>query len=268
MNNLRHILLIPLLAALMSSCVMRKNINYLQEGKGIPEYTDSIAFADYTLQRGDYVYVRINSIDQEIVTLFNGPIANNDIAQFNSDDAVARLYLYLVEEDGCIDYPYIGKIPVVGKTLRETKHILTEKLGEMIQDFSLDVRLANRSFSIIGEAGSGRYNIPREKTTIFEALAMSGDLKLYSKRNKVQLIRQTPDGAVVKTFDLRAKSIIDSEYYYIQPGDVLYIPFQDAKYWGAQNFTGVLSVTIATVSFGLFIYSIVNSIVKTTTATP
>lgn len=97
---------------------------------------------------------------------------------------------------------------------------------------------------------------------------MSGDLKLYSKRNKVQLIRQTPDGAVVKTFDLRAKSIIDSEYYYIQPGDVLYIPFQDAKYWGAQNFTGVLSVTIATVSFGLFIYSIVNSIVKTTTATP
>lgn len=264
MKSYRNILLYITLVAIFSSCVMSKKLNYLQDGKNVPVYNDSIAFEDYTLQRGDYLYIHVNSVEKEVAQIFNGSINNNGIQQFNADNAVARLYLYLVDEDDCIDYPYVGRIPVAGKTVREVKHILTDSLSTMLKHYSVDVRLSNRSFSIIGEAGSGRYNIPREKTTIFEALAMCGDLSLYSKRNKIQLIRQTPDGAIVKTFDLRAKTIIDSEYYYIQPGDVIYVPFQDAKYWGAQNFAGILSVTVATVSFGMFIYSIVNSIIQAT----
>ena len=124
------------------------------------------------------------------------------------------------------------------------------------------MRLSNRTFSIIGESGAGRYTIPREKLTIFEALAMSGDLSFYAKRSNIQIIRQTENGTVVKTFDIRTKSIIDSEFYYIQPNDVIYVPFQNAKYVGASNFTNVISLVFTTVSFGMFIYSIVNSIIK------
>ena len=140
--------------------------------------------------------------------------------------------------------------------------MLEEKLDGMLQGYSVDIRLANRSFSIIGESGSGRYNIPREQLTIFEALAMSGDLSLYANRKEVHLIRQTAEGTEVKVFDLRSKSIIDSEYYYVQPNDVIYIPFDSAKHWGANHFTSVLSMTFATVSFGLFVYSVVNTIIK------
>ena len=91
---------------------------------------------------------------------------------------------------------------------------------------------------------------------------MSRDLSLYANRKDVHVIRQTPDGTKVMRFDLRSKSIIDSEFYYIQPNDVIYIPFDGAKHWGANHFTSVLSMTFATVSLGLFVYSIVDAILK------
>lgn len=247
---------------LLSSCVMSKKINYLQEGCGIAMYNDSVSFDDYMLQRGDYIYIHINAIDVEMAEMFNGNISLANMSYVASDNSSSRLYLYLVEEDNCIDYPYVGKVEVVGKTLRDVKLLLEDKLDGMLQGFSVDVRLANRSFSIIGESLSGRYNMPREQLTIYEALAMSGDLSLYANRKDVHLIRQTPEGTKVKRFDLRSKTIIDSEYYYIQPNDVIYIPFDSAKHWGASHFTSVLSMSFATVSFGLFVYSIVDTIIK------
>ena len=262
MRKVKYIYMLSVLVMLFSSCVMSKKINYLQEGSGIPNYNDSVSFDDYKLQRGDYVYIHVNAIDKEMADMFNGNISLNNMYNLTPDNSTARLYLYLVDENDCIDYPYVGPIKVVGETLREVKLLLEEKLDGMLQGYSVDIRLANRSFSIIGESGSGRYNIPREQLTIFEALAMSGDLSLYANRKEVHLIRQTAEGTKVKVFDLRSKSIIDSEYYYVQPNDVIYIPFESAKHWGANHFTSVLSMTFATVSFGLFVYSIVNTIIK------
>ncbi len=262
MKNAKFIYILSLLVLMLSSCVMSKKINYLQEGNHVPIYNDSVLFNDYKVQCGDYIYIRVNAIDMEVADMFNGNISINNMASMTPDNSTARLYLYLVEEDNCIDYPYVGRVDVAGKSLREVKLLLEERLDGMLQGYSVDVRLANRSFSIIGESGTGRYNIPREQLTIYEALAMSGDLSLYANRKEVHLIRQTSEGTKVMKFDLRSKSIIDSEYYFIQPNDVIYIPFDSAKHWGANHFTSVLSMTFATVSFGLFVYSVVNTIVK------
>ena len=249
------------IVAVFSSCVTSKKVNYLQQRDNLPSYVDSVEFQDYQLQKGDYLNIIVSTLDQKSMKLFNG--SNQSVnTNFNSDDSYSRLYLYMVGEDGCIDYIYVGKIPVLGKTLREVKNIIEDKLKNQLDSYSVEVRLSNRTFSIIGESGAGRYTIPREKLTIFEALAMSGDLSFYAKRSNIQIIRQTENGTVVKTFDIRTKSIIDSEFYYIQPNDVIYVPFQNAKYVGASNFTNVISLVFTTVSFGMFIYSIVNSIIK------
>ena len=173
MKKIKYLYMLSVLVMLFSSCVMSKKINYLQEGSGIPNYNDSVSFDDYKLQRGDYIYIRVNAIDKEMADMFNGNISLNNMYNLTPDNSTARLYLYLVDENDCIDYPYVGNIEVVGKTLREVKLMLEEKLDGMLQGYSVDIRLANRSFSIIGESGSGRYNIPREQLTIFEALAMS-----------------------------------------------------------------------------------------------
>ena len=87
---------------------------------------------------------------------------------------------------------------------------------------------------------------------------MSGDLDLYAKRQEVHVIRQTDKGTEVYKFDIRSESIIDSEYYYIQPNDVIYIPFSDARFVGANNISGTLSLIFSTLSFGLLIYSLIT----------
>lgn len=265
---LRLIAMVVGVSALLSSCVLSKKVNYLQESDKLPEYSDTLKFEDYKLQRGDYLYVKVSSIDPEASEMFNGFSNQYGGGMYgnylNSDNSTSRLYMYLVDEDDCIEYPYVGKIKVVDLTLRDVKLLLEDALKEMLTGYSVDVRLANRSFSIIGEAGSGKYTITREKMTIFEALAMSGDLAMYANRSKIQIIRQTSKGTVVKTFDIRTRSIIDSEFYYIQPNDVIYVPFTDEKVMGADHVTSVISITMTTISFGLFIYSIVNSIIEAT----
>ena len=238
-----------------------KRLNYLQTGYGIPTYADSIAYEDYKLQKGDYVYIRIYSPNPDDLTTYNGYSSsspNQNRLSETTDNATSRLYLYLVTEDGSINYPYVGKLQVLGLTMRQVKFLLEDVLRESISAFSVDVKLSNRSFSILGESGSGRYAIPKEKLTIFQALAMSGDMSLYAKRSKIQIIRQTETGTVVKTFDLRSQSIINSEYYYIQPNDVIYVPFDNAKFFGVSHFTGILSLTVSTVSFVLLIYGLIK----------
>lgn len=262
MKQYKKILLYLLLVVVFSSCVTTKKINYLQTRDGIPQYVDTVSYVDYKLQKGDYLYIRVKTLNAEDYVTFNGNINVYGQSQMTSDNSVERLYLYLIGEDDCIDYPYIGKVKVAGDDLRGVKEKLEEKLSEMLNEFSVDVRMANRSFSVIGESGSGRYEIPRDKITIFDALAMSGGLTNYSKRNKIQIIRQTVDGTIVKTFDIRSSSIIDSEYYYIQPNDVIYVPFKDSKYWGMSTLTTTLSVAFTTISVSVFVYSLVNTIVS------
>ncbi|MDD3406120.1 MAG: hypothetical protein EOM76_00100 [Sphingobacteriia bacterium] len=255
MKKLKYIIFGCVLALSLFSCMTTKKVNYLQSGKHIPEYADTLIYTDYKLQKGDYIYIRVYTLDEESQRLFNGNTNNNNVQQ-TSDNAYARLYFYLIGEDGCINYPYVGKIKLLGLESREAKVAVEDKLQNMLHNFSIDVRLMNRTFSVIGESGSGRYQIPKEKLNIFQALAMSGDMSTYSDRSKIQLIRQTEEGTVVKSFDLRSKSIINSEFYYIQPNDVIYVPFDGARYFGVTHFTGILSLVISTLSFGLLIYGL------------
>lgn len=252
--------LIPVLC-LCASCMSTRKLNYLQPaGHGIPEYADTIEYQDYKLQKGDYLYIQIYSPNPDEVATYNGYMSQNNARIDNTDVATARLYMYLIGEDGCINYPYVGKIQALGKTTRDVKFALEDALRESVSTFSVDVKLSNRSFSILGESGSGRFAIPKEKLNIFQALAMCGDMSHYAKRNEIQIIRQTETGTVVRTFDLRTQSIINSEFYYIQPNDVIYVPFDNAKFFGVQHFTGILSLTMSTISFGVFIYGIVTMI--------
>jgi len=245
------LLLTVLLSAV--SCVTTKQLNYFQKsGMGIPNYTDSVGFQEYKLQSGDYLYIKVYTVKKEEMELLNDG-QNRDFS--NAVDATARLFLYLIEEDGHFEYPYIGQIYALGKTSRELKYEMEERLKDVLTHFSVDVKLANRTFSIITDNKSQRIQIPAEKLTIFQALAMSGDLAQYSDRSKVKLVRQTEEGTTVKVFDLRPKSIIDSEFYYIQPNDVLYVQHTFAKHFGIDHITTAISATLGTVSLGLIIYT-------------
>ena len=267
---MKKLFYIFMMALALSSCVTARKVNYMQEpDRHIPAYADTLAFEDYELRIGDRLYVYVYSLDETIMKMYNAGGANSSQMRqqmgygggtYGSYD----LYTYLIDEDGNIDFPTIGKQYVQGKTTREVKKQLEQELGTLLQELpgystvSVEVNIVNRSFSVIG-AQSGRYQINKEKMTIFEALAMVGDLGEFNSRKEIKLVREKNGVTTIKTFDVRSKDIINSEYYYIEPNDIIYIRQIPGYSFGINHVTTVIGVTAATISFGVFVYSIVQT---------
>ena len=268
MKIFRYIFILAIIGFLLSSCVTARKVNYMQEpDKYIPSYADTLSFEDYQLRIGDRLYVYVYSLDESVMKMYNagGSNASQMRQQMGRGSTYGSydLYTYLVDEDGNIDFPTIGKIYVRGLTTREVKRELEKELGTLLKEIpgystiSVEVNIVNRSFSIIG-AQSGRYMINKEKMTIFEALAMAGDLGEFNSRKEIKIVREKEGVTTIKTFDARSKDLVNSEYYYIEPNDIIYIRQIPGYSFGINHVTTVIGVTAATISFGVFIYSIVQ----------
>lgn len=268
MRKLSYILFFAIVSYMLSSCVTARKVNYMQEpDKYIPHYADTLSFEDYELRIGDRLYVYVYSLDEKVTAMYNAGGSNASTMRYQmngSSGGSYDLYTYLIDDDGNIDFPTIGKVYVRGMTTREVKHKLEDELSALLKEIpgystvSVEVNIVNRSFSIIG-AQSGRYMINKEKMTIFEALAMAGDLNEFNSRKEIKLVREKEGVTTIKTFDARSKDLVNSEYYYIEPNDIIYIRQIPGYSFGINSASTVLGVTATTISFGVLIYTIVQT---------
>ena len=260
-------LLLFLLPLLMASCVTSKRVNLMQEpGKNkIPQYADTISYEDYELRIGDRMYIYVYSVDERVDKMFNSSSGTIGIQMLQGSGVGGSydLYTYLVQEDGCIDFPMVGRVPVRGMTTRGVKRVLEEELSSFIKSYgdyqmmSVEVKIVRRSFSVISDIGSGTFNIQKEKVTIFEALAMAGDIGDFGDRSKVRIVREKEGVTQIKEFDVRSEDIINSEFYYIEPNDVIYIQRIKGQSFGINSVTTSISVVATTLAFGGFVYGLV-----------
>ena len=102
--------------------------------------------------------------------------------------------------------------------------------------------------------------LPKEKVTIFEALAMAGDIADFGDRSDIKIVREVGDSTIILNVDVRSADIINSEYYYVEPNDVIYIRKIPGYSFGINSLATAISVTAGTISFGVFIYSLVMRI--------
>jgi polysaccharide export outer membrane protein len=268
MKRTKFIVLLALLSAMLASCVTARKVNYMQApDKQIPSYADTLSFEDYELRMGDRLYVYVYSLDENVSKMYNAGGTGSNIRQQMSVGTMSGsydLYTYLVDDNGEIDFPTVGKLYVRGLTTRDVKHKLEEELGKLLQEIpgystvSVEVNIVNRSFSIIG-AQSGRYAINKEKMTIFEALAMAGDLGEFNSRKEIKLVREKEGVTTIKTFDVRSEDIVNSEFYYIEPNDIIYIRQIPGYSFGINSASTALGICASTLSFGVLIYSVVQT---------
>lgn len=242
--TLKLFLLLICLIQGLSSCVTSRQTNLLQDiAKDYPAINNT---EEYKIIPGDLLSVTVFALDPEIHSLFRGYTSglswmgrdNETLADawsFRNMESSYNIKPVTVYTDGTINFPYIGKVYVQGLTVLEARKIISQKLNAFAEGTSAEVMLYNKYFSIIGDVGPQRVVMPSTKTTIFQALAISNNINPYGDRSKVTVMRQTKDGTEVKTFDLRSKDIVDSEYYYIQPNDVIYIPQMKRKFLGSTN---------------------------------
>lgn len=264
------ILILPLLLA---SCVTSKKVNLLQEAgkKGIPSYADTLSYEDYRVRTGDRLYVYVYSIDERVSSMFNASgngVNGSQIRQGNNVGGSYDLYTYLVYDDGTIDYPMVGRFAVRGMTTREIKNELEHRLMEYVQEqtdyklLSVEVNIVRRNFSVISDHGSGTFSLTKEKVTIFEALAMAGDIGDFGDRSKVRIVREIEGQTQVKVFDVRSEDIVNSEFYYIEPNDVIYIQRIKGQSFGINSAATTVSIAATTLAFGGFIYGLVVRIIN------
>ena len=249
------ILTVMTISLIAVSCVSKKKLTYLQYSDKSyrfgpeEEFRPSVTPAAYKVMPNDFLFVRVITPDPQWSALFNVQTGEGGVTQES-----AALSSYSVDKDGYIEIPYVNKVKVAGKTLSEIKAELDSVFKNYVTDAAITVRLVDNNISIIGEVNApGRYPITKDQLTVFEALAMAGDLGVYSNRQKVQLIRPSPYGPVIKEFSLADRSILNSEYYYVMPNDILYaMPMRGRSF---QLNTSIYTLFLTTISTALVIIS-------------
>ena len=223
--------------------------------------------SEYRLQTNDILDVQIRSMNPEANEIFgSGSGWNQQMAQAGVQSGGDLYYMtgYSINDSGYLDLPVIGLVNVLGQTVPEAKLTIQTKVEEYFSKYFLTVKLGGIRFSALGEFnGPGKYVILQNQATIFEAIALAGDLNMVAQRDQVSLIRQYPDGTRIHRLNLLDQSIIDSPYYFIQPNDVIYVePMRQKSFGigvtGAQTITTIISVVSTSLALILAIQGLNN----------
>ena len=237
-TNLKRSIYFFLMVLLSFSCIAPKKTIYMQDKSGKKKYTNvyskaTVITENYKIQTNDYLYINVISNNEKVSAYYNisgGSTSNNNMM---TGQEGYKFLSYLVDDKGDIDIPTLGKIQVKGLTRSEVKQKLTEILQSQIDNFTLMVELTNTHFFILGEANAGMYSMPKDQITIYDAIAISGDLTTYSKRKQVKIIRPTVSGeSTIITVDLTDSNLLDSQESYIYPNDMIYVEPIKAKVFG------------------------------------
>lgn len=223
MKWLLAVVVLPM--TLLASCKSQKEIAYLQEQEGaVRAAMDSLY--DARIKPKDLLTITVNTFDKEASLPFNLMYPSSSLNGYSNSVGENVMQKYLVDNDGSIDFPVLGRVKVSGMTKKEVESYLRGRLSAYLKEEPLvNVRMVNYKISVIGEvARPNTYTITNEKVNILEALALAGDLTIYGKRKNVKLMRESATGERgVFVIDLTDKNLINSPYFYLQQNDVLYV---------------------------------------------
>ena len=226
-KNVISFSIFALMILMLASCAGSKKVAYFQNAvDGVVKQSEGLY--DAKIMPKDILTITVSTTNPEAATPFNLTISNtlNATGQMYSGSGV--LQTYLVDNNGEIEYPVIGKIKVADLTKNECQELVKSKIKAFLaedEDPIVTVRMSSYRVTIIGEVRSpGVIPVGTEKMSILEALASAGDLTIYGKRDNVMLIREEANGQkTVHRLNLNDANIISSPYYYLQQNDIVYV---------------------------------------------
>jgi len=225
---IKKITILFLIAMSVSSCVSSKKIVYFQD---INNHTqnegDSPVSYETKLKVDDLLLIIVSAPDPLAAQPFNLPVAgvmNNSTQSVDMSNVQARFQSYLIDKEGNIQFPVLGKLKLGGLTRIEALAKLDTELKKYINEPTVNLRILNYKISVIGEvAKSGEFSLVSERVTLLEALSMAGDLTIYGNRNKVWVIREIDGVKTHNLIDLTSSAFLNSPYYYLTQNDVVYV---------------------------------------------
>lgn len=232
MKKIYYLLMLPLLLSVTACSSYQKSL-YLRNDQVLNQNVEGQLY-DFRIMPKDLLTIVVSTTDPSASAPFYRKLGQDKNATSNNTTGMqgANLLQYLVDNEGMIDFPVLGKLKVTGMTTRECEALLRERLKPYLKETPLvTVSSSNYKFSVLGEVNRpGTYTVDNEKVTLFEALAQAGDMTLFSVRDDVQLLREDSTGRrYVVHLDLNDAAITQSPYFYLQQNDVIYVKPTKAK---------------------------------------
>lgn len=228
----KRTLFLVLLASTFA-CVPQKKLKYVQD-----ETTSEIK-SGYNhirpikrIQPFDNLYIKVLSIEAETARIFsNEPVTNGANLDVN-------LISYTVNEKGMIDFPFVGEIDVNNLTLKQAKEKIEAALSEYLSNTSITIKFVNSNITVLGEVRlQGEFPYFKEQINVFQAIGFAGGMTDYGDKSKITLIREYGDTIKYHLLDLTDKKVIESEFFYLQPNDIVIVEPIPTKFRNLRTFT-------------------------------
>lgn len=251
--NLKFFGYLFVLNIFLFSCASSKDVIYLQ--KDSINVEENMNNFQLTFKPDDLLQIIVTSKDLDAVLDFNLPVVSYST---NSNLVMnqPQLQNYLVNQEGFIDFPILGKIKVGGLTRTEVIKLLKEKLDpNYVKNPVINILITNFKISVHGDVRNpGIFNLTNERISIFDALGLAGDLNISGDRSEIRVLRENNNTKEIFSLDLRSKNIFSSPAYYLQQNDVVIVNpnsarIQDSKFTrSAGLFISLASVLISLVT--------------------
>ena len=237
MKNKSFIIIFSFVLFFLSSCSSKKKLDYLQNIESVA-LEASMKNAKSTIQPNDQLVIMVTAKDMDVVKPFNQNFSSGQILQYSlpSNNVPAQSQTsasgptYVVDSQGNIEFPVIGKINTENKTTEELRDILKKEISKYVLNPQVSVRNTNYKITVLGEVNRpGTYNIPDAQTTLLEVLGLAGDLSIYGNREDILVLRNI-DGTMTKErIDLTKADFINSPFFYLKQNDVIIVSPNETK---------------------------------------
>jgi polysaccharide export outer membrane protein len=239
---------------LMSSCVSKKKILYLQDIDS--SLTTNELNYKSLIKKDDILRITVTSENMELVQPFNQFISATNQNSLEGAGQQGQLFGYLVDNNGEIVFPVIGSIEAAGKNREEMTEFLQSILREkFVKDAVVDVRIVNFKVTVLGEVNRpGTFNLDYNRITLLQVIGQAGDLTIYGNRKNITILRDVDGVQTSHRVDLTNSDFIDSEFYYLQQNDVVVVEPNYAQVQAAGfNRNASLYVSVASILLSLIV---------------
>lgn len=246
--------------------------------RNITYFQDLNSYQQQQLRAGEMYEPIIKNNDQLLITVSAPILDQQSVAQFNlpmitylapgetTSIQSNSVQTYMVESDGTIAFPVLGKIHLAGLTKSQAIEQISRQVSDYIANPIVNIQIVSFKVTVLGEvAKPGPIDVKNERISILDALGAAGDLTIYGNRQNVLLIRDNNGTIEYVKFDLTKSDLFISPYYYLQQNDLLVVDSnntrkQDSKYGTADTYrNSLVTVLFSAVSV---IISFLNIVLK------
>lgn len=230
------------ITCLITSCASRKEVIYFQDANQFETLVDENPFTT-KFKIDDLVSIHVSTLDPEASAPFNLNRGGGQDSRLLTEQVD-----YLIDKDGEIDFPVVGKIKVMGLSPSEARNLLRDKLSDYLKNPIINIRIRNFTVTILGSVNRpGTYNVNGEQISILEALGLAGDINIKGRRDNIMVIRDFNGAKVYNRIDLNKKQALKSPVYYLTQNDVVYVePNKSGK--TASNLDQRASIAVSIIS--------------------